>query len=221
MNKQYRLLPVELSPAIKDAIVASGHFMPESLWASVIAAHDLVAGQPEQAPVQSVPDGWKIVPEKCTFEMRMAWDCASSGEDDDIHFGNAYHDMLAAAPTPPVAPADKLTECRHCGFYVALNRAPADAPAAPTLTDSDSERELFEKEYPNFDHSRNMPDGSYNSPTLYQRWIGWQAGRAERSEEKLTDADIDDMAFGYCPDAPIGQLREFARAIAAHLARKG
>lgn len=25
--------------------------------------------------------------------------------------------------------ANKLTECRHCGFYVALNRAPADVPA--------------------------------------------------------------------------------------------
>lgn len=38
----YRLLPVALAPHIKDAIRASGHFMPESLWASIIAAHDLV-----------------------------------------------------------------------------------------------------------------------------------------------------------------------------------
>jgi hypothetical protein len=34
---------------------------------------------------------------------------------------------IAAAPTPPAAP--KLTECRHCGFYVALNQPPAAAPA--------------------------------------------------------------------------------------------
>lgn len=27
--------------------------------------------------------------------------------------------------------AEKLTECRHCGFYVALNRAPADSTAQP------------------------------------------------------------------------------------------
>lgn len=42
-SNEYRLLPVALAPHIKDAIIASGHFMPESLWAAIIAAHDLVA----------------------------------------------------------------------------------------------------------------------------------------------------------------------------------
>ncbi len=39
---------------------------------------------------------------------------------------------LAAAPVPPVAPdRQALTECRHCGFFVALNQPPADAIAQP------------------------------------------------------------------------------------------
>lgn len=44
----YRLLPVALAPHIKDAIRASGHFMPESLWAAIHAAQDLV--EPPAAP---------------------------------------------------------------------------------------------------------------------------------------------------------------------------
>ena len=53
-------------------------------------------------------------------------------------------DALAAVPAAQqqAQSCDKLTECRHCGFYVALNRAPAAAPppaATPAreLTDAD------------------------------------------------------------------------------------
>jgi hypothetical protein len=43
-NNEYRLMPVKLLPAIKDALVESGKcFMPEHTWACVVAAFDRVA----------------------------------------------------------------------------------------------------------------------------------------------------------------------------------
>jgi hypothetical protein len=48
---------------------------------------------------------------------------------------------------------------------------------------------------------------------------------AEKPTGDLTDEQIDDMAFGYCPSGKIGELRELCRsiaraAIAAHLAQQ-
>jgi hypothetical protein len=49
----YRLMPVKLLPAIRDALVETGKcFQPEHVWAAVIAAFDRVATQ-EPAPIQS------------------------------------------------------------------------------------------------------------------------------------------------------------------------
>jgi hypothetical protein len=40
----------------------------------------------------------------------------------------------------------------------------------------DAERAAFESVMPEaYPRCRNMPDKSYNSPQLYERWIGWQA----------------------------------------------
>jgi len=101
----------------------------------------LLAAAPEQAPIQSVPDAidrYDLVETQYGSGYMTTWEKAleldPSGEW--CKFADVQR-MLATAPTPPAAPADKLTECRHCGFYVALNRAPADAPAAPTLTDAE------------------------------------------------------------------------------------
>ncbi|HEY0062495.1 MAG TPA: hypothetical protein VGC21_10260 [Telluria sp.] len=52
----YRLMPVELSPAIKDAIISQGDFMPHSLWRAIIAAHDLVNAR--ATPCNSDPTGF-------------------------------------------------------------------------------------------------------------------------------------------------------------------
>ncbi len=76
----------------------------------------------EQAPIQSVPYGW------------VAWHRLGAPDFCMIPPDVSSYDRVVPVYTAP--PADKLTECRHCGFYVALNRAPADAPAAPTLTDA-------------------------------------------------------------------------------------
>jgi hypothetical protein len=37
-----------------------------------------------------------------------------------------YIKAKAAAPAAPIVATPKLTECRHCGFFVALNQAPAE-----------------------------------------------------------------------------------------------
>lgn len=43
----YRLMSVELAPAVKDALVETGKcFSPDHVWAAVIAAHDLVNSRP-------------------------------------------------------------------------------------------------------------------------------------------------------------------------------
>lgn len=42
--------------------------------------------------------------------------------------------------TAPIVATPKLTECRHCGFMVALNQAPADLPIVATVP---SEQKLY------------------------------------------------------------------------------
>jgi hypothetical protein len=46
----------------------------------------------------AVPEGYKLVPLKCTPEMRAAWDRAPQSEDDDVEFHGAYRAMIEAAP---------------------------------------------------------------------------------------------------------------------------
>ena len=56
-----------------------------------------------RAQASSVPDGWKLVPEKMTLEMFRAWKKAirAREQDQDIGMNDVYIAMLAAAPTPP------------------------------------------------------------------------------------------------------------------------
>ncbi|QUT13807.1 hypothetical protein [Rahnella inusitata] len=46
------------------------------------------------------PDGYKLVPNELTPEMRDAWDSAPNGEDDDENMRAGYRQMLRAAPKP-------------------------------------------------------------------------------------------------------------------------
>jgi hypothetical protein len=39
-----------------------------------------------------------------------------------------------------------------------------------------------------------------------------------RQSQEVPPAEIDDMAFGYCPSGKIGELREFAYALLARAA---
>jgi hypothetical protein len=48
----------------------------------------------------AVPEGYKLVPLKCTPEMRAAWERAPQSEDDDVEFHGAYRAMIDAAPAP-------------------------------------------------------------------------------------------------------------------------
>jgi len=51
----YRLLPEKLTPALADAIVECGHFMPNTLWDAVIARHDLIAAPAAIQPAGEMP----------------------------------------------------------------------------------------------------------------------------------------------------------------------
>lgn len=60
-----------------------------------------------------IPEGWKLVPEKGTHEMRSAFresekGALLSGHDHIEAFYCAYRAMLATAPTPP---AEEQTNC--------------------------------------------------------------------------------------------------------------
>lgn len=49
-----------------------------------------------RASPASAPEGWKLVPDEPTEEMKLAWVSHKS-------FDGCYQAMLAAAPTPPVS----------------------------------------------------------------------------------------------------------------------
>lgn len=65
---------------------------------------------------------------------------AEEGWDAGYEAGYAAAKAQLSAPAPSDAP--KLTPCRHCGFRVALNEAPAISDDAP------SERQPDERDMP-------------------------------------------------------------------------
>ena len=106
----FRLLPVALAPHIKDAIVASGHFMPESLWSAIIAAQDLVEPAAQSQASAAPTDA----------QCKLASDLANVETD-------AWADGLSVEPT-----SEQID-----GFLVrALLRHLGMASAAPVLTDA-------------------------------------------------------------------------------------
>lgn len=128
MNNQYRIMPVELSPAIKDAIRESGCPMPETMWAAIIARHDLVSGQ---APIKH----WGLLYEaKAVFDL-MLQGCAlqefgdyQNGEGETIGprmdaLHAALGEAVAAFEQAPIqsgelAPPNSLPDWSECNRII-------------------------------------------------------------------------------------------------------
>lgn len=82
---------------LEALLIKTGHRYRS--WAEI----DALLDARQVAPV--APTGYKLVPLKCTPEMRAAWDKAPQHEDGDVEFFNAYHAMIEAAPATQQAGA--------------------------------------------------------------------------------------------------------------------
>lgn len=113
----HRLLPVALAPHIRDALVETGKcFMPETLWAAVIAAHDLAAPAAQSQASAAPTDA----------QCKLALDLANTETD-------AWADGLDYSPK----------QAQIDGFMVrALLRHLGMASAAPVLTDAEDTARL-------------------------------------------------------------------------------
>ncbi|KGA40736.1 hypothetical protein KU75_16075 [Pectobacterium odoriferum] len=78
-----------------DTYTLKCFYRPEGT--SNLVGQNVYAAPPASQPY-TVPDGWKMVPNYLTPEMRAAWDSAPFTEDDDEDMRNAYRFMIAAAP---------------------------------------------------------------------------------------------------------------------------
>lgn len=89
-NNEYRLMPVALLPAIRDALVETGKcFQPETLWAAIIEAHDRVS---VVAPAGSFEDA------VARYEyMAALW----------LKANKRVRELEAAAPERSETPADE------------------------------------------------------------------------------------------------------------------
>lgn len=141
MNNQYRIMPVDPTPAIKDAIRESGCPMPETMWAAIIARHDLVSGP--RVPVQHDSDcstnnrGVPSLLGPCDCmakqapiqsEQHVAYFYQESEFGPWIECGGNEPGCIrfTSAPPPPVAPANALTDA-ECALALNLANVETDA----------------------------------------------------------------------------------------------
>lgn len=77
-----------------------------------------------------IPEGWALVPENLTTEMRNAWDSAPMSDDDSQNMRDAYRAMLYSAPQPPAA-----TPTRYMNRFTGMCFTLEQQPGADTDTD--------------------------------------------------------------------------------------
>lgn len=113
---------------------------------------------------------------------------------------------------PGYGPGDLVCSEEQHKHAIELFAAIADAEAVPAASapepmDLEAERVAFEAAAEALD----IPPNSVLALKL------WQAARAAPARGELSDADVDDMAFGYAPGGKIDELRGLIRAAEARI----
>lgn len=130
----------------------------------------------------SIPPWHKATPEaRAEWEARAANPAepapASTGRETEEDFKDW---MRRRGPLGAGAVPERI-------FFAGHSYGSRSTPVAAPELDVEAERLIFEAAMPTvYPRDRNMPDKSYNSPQLHERWQGWMACAAARSAAQST-----------------------------------